>query len=44
MKPGYQRREKISPLGTDRTTHSGTTEAGTALGTTTQTSGRLTNS
>ena len=35
--------EKISPLGTDRMTCSGTTEVGTALGTTTRTSGRLTN-
>ena len=36
-------REKISPPGADRTTHSGTTEAETALEMTTQTSGRLTN-
>ena len=40
MKPGYHGREKISLLGIDRTTCSGTTEVGTALEMTTQTSGR----
>ena len=35
MKPGYQRERKISPPGTNRTTPSETTEAGTAPGSTT---------
>ena len=37
------KKEKISPLGTGRTTHSRMAEVGTALGMTTKTSGRLTN-
>ena len=44
MKPGYQREGKdFSPPGNDSMTRSGTTEAGTALEMTTQTSERLTN-
>ena len=34
--------EKISPLGTDKMTHSTTTETGTALGVTTKISGKST--